>query len=123
MKVVILCGGQGTRLREQTEVLPKPMVAIGGHPILWHIMKTYSHFGLNEFVLCLGYKGDIIKDYFVNYELKTHDLEVTLGSGPRVNVLRNNGGEDWTVSLIETGDRTQTGSRVFRIRDQLNNET
>ncbi len=99
MKVVILCGGQGTRLREQTGVMPKPMVEIGGKPILWHIMKTYSHFGLNEFVLCLGYKGEVIKEYF-----------------------SNNGENDWTVSLIETGELAQTGARVFRARDQLKNE-
>ena len=98
MKVVILCGGQGTRLREQTGVMPKPMVEIGGKPILWHIMKTYSHFGLNDFVLCLGYKGDVIKDYFAN-------------SQPECS--------DWKVSLIETGETAQTGARVFRVRDQI----
>ena len=100
MKVVILCGGQGTRLREQTETVPKPMVEIGGKPILWHIMKTYGHFGLNEFVLCLGYKGDVIKEYF-----------------------SRNGESDWTVSLIETGEHAQTGARVFRVRDHLRDET
>ncbi len=99
MKVVILCGGQGTRLREQTGVMPKPMVEIGGKPILWHIMKTYSHFGLNEFVLCLGYKGGVIKEYF-----------------------SRDGANDWTVSLIETGEQAQTGARVFRVREQLKNE-
>jgi glucose-1-phosphate cytidylyltransferase len=123
MKVVILCGGQGTRLREQTEVLPKPMVAIGGRPILWHIMKTYSHFGLKEFVLCLGYKGDVIKDYFINYELRTHDFEVRLGLSASVNVLRNSDSDNWTVSLIETGERSMTGARVFRVRDHLPNKT
>ena len=87
MKVVILCGGQGTRLREQTEVMPKPMVEIGGRPMLWHIMKIYSHFGLTDFVLCLGYKGEVIKNYFAN--------------GRDEN--------DWTVSLIETGQKAQTG--------------
>ena len=99
MKVVILCGGQGTRLREQTEVMPKPMVKIGGNPILWHIMKTYSHFGLHEFVLCLGYKGDIIREYF-----------------------KDNDASDWSVSLIETGEKAQTGARVFRVREQLGNQ-
>lgn len=99
MKVVILCGGQGTRLREQTGVMPKPMVEIGGKPILWHIMKTYSHFGLNEFVLCLGYKGEVIKDYFSHNE-----------------------NSNWTVSLIETGEKAMTGARVFRVREQLGNE-
>jgi glucose-1-phosphate cytidylyltransferase len=123
MKVVILCGGLGTRLREQTEVLPKPMIAIGGRPILWHIMKTYAHFGLKDFVLCLGYKGDVIKDYFFNYELRTHDFQVRLGPNAGVNVLRSNGEDDWTISLIETGEKAQTGARVFRVRDQLANNT
>jgi glucose-1-phosphate cytidylyltransferase len=122
MKVVILCGGQGTRLREQTEVLPKPMVEIGGRPILWHIMKTYAHFGLNEFVLCLGYKGHIIKEYFVNYDLRTTDFDLRLGDKSSINVLRDNDESDWRVSLIETGEQAMTGARVFRIKDQLNNE-
>jgi len=100
MKVVILCGGQGTRLREQTETIPKPMVEIGGKPILWHIMKTYSHFGLNEFVLCLGYKGNVINQYF----------------GQRGN---NDG---WSVSLVETGELAMTGARVFRVKDHLKNQ-
>ena len=103
MKVVILCGGQGTRLREQTEVMPKPMVEIGGRPILWHIMKIYSHFGLHEFVLCLGYKGQVIKEYFAND-------------------LHRDGGGDWRVSLIETGEKAQTGARVFRVREQIGKE-
>src|SRR5262245_56495329 len=104
MKVVILCGGQGTRLREQTKTIPKPMVAIGGKPILWHIMRTYSHFGLNEFVLCLGYKGEVIKEYFAN---RQHD----------------NGDNNWNVSLIETGEQAQTGARIFRVQDQIGSET
>lgn len=102
MKVVILCGGQGTRLREQTEVIPKPMVEIGGRPILWHIMKTYAYYGLNEFVLCLGYKGDVIEDYFSN--------------------IRGAAEDDWTVSLVETGETAQTGARVFRVREHLGGE-
>lgn len=122
MKVVILCGGQGTRLREQTEVLPKPMVDIGGRPILWHIMKTYAHFGLQEFVLCLGYKGHIIKEYFVNYDLRTTDFDLRLGDKSSINVLRDNDESDWRVSLIETGEQAMTGARVFRVKDQLNNE-
>ncbi len=100
MKVVILCGGQGTRLREQTEVRPKPMVEIGGRPILWHIMKIYAHYGLNEFVLCLGYKGEVIKEYFANFA----------------------GEPEWTVSLVRTGDKAQTGARVFRVREELSGE-
>ncbi len=124
MKVAILCGGQGTRLREHTETLPKPMVEIGGRPILWHIMQIYSHFGLREFVLCLGYRGSAIKDYFRNYEVRNNDLEVRLGVGPSVRTLGNSTGDhDWTVSLIETGERAQTGARVYRIREHLGNET
>lgn len=123
MKVVILCGGQGTRLREQTEVLPKPMVDIGGRPILWHIMKTYSHYGLNEFVLCLGYKGNVIKEYFVNYDLRTTDFELRIGDRSSINVIRDNNENEWSVSLIETGEKAMTGARVFRVRDRLDNDT
>ncbi len=122
MKVVILCGGQGTRLREQTEVLPKPMVEIGGRPILWHIMKTYSHYGLDEFVLCLGYKGAVIKDYFIDYELRTNDFELRLGDKSSINVLRDIPENNWLVSLIETGEWAQTGARIYRIRDQVKGE-
>ncbi len=123
MKVVILCGGQGTRFREQTEVTPKPMVEIGGKPILWHIMKTYSHFGLDEFVLCLGYKSHVIKEYFINYEIRTNDCEVRLGSGSSVKVLGGSGENNWLVTMINTGELAQTGARVFRVKDQVNNET
>lgn len=122
MKVVILCGGQGTRLREQTEVLPKPMVDIGGRPILWHIMKLYAHFGLTDFVLCLGYKGHVIKDYFVNYELRTNDLTVKLGDGSHINVDKQNAESNWTISMIETGEKAMTGARVYRVREYLGNE-
>jgi glucose-1-phosphate cytidylyltransferase len=122
MKVVILCGGQGTRLREQTGVMPKPMVEIGGKPMLWHIMKTYAHYGLDEFVLCLGYKGDVIKDYFINYKLRDNDLEVRLGHGSDARVLGSRSKDDWTVSLIETGETAQTGARVYRVREHLGGE-
>ncbi len=122
MKTVILCGGQGTRLREQTEVLPKPMVEIGGRPILWHIMKYYAHFGLKEFVLCLGYKGHVIKEYFLNYELRTNDFTLDLGQQPTVRVDRRNEEADWKVSLVETGEKAMTGARVFRIRDHIGSE-
>jgi glucose-1-phosphate cytidylyltransferase len=123
MKVVILCGGQGTRLREQTEVLPKPMVEIGGRPILWHIMKSYAHFGLTEFVLCLGYKGHLIKDYFLNYELRADDLTVELGDRPAVSVNRHHGETGWKISLVETGEKAMTGARVFRVKDYIGDET
>ena len=113
MKTVILCGGQGTRLREFTEVQPKPMVAVGGHPILWHIMKHYAHHGFPEFVLCLGYKGHVIKDYFLNYEAMSRDFTVRLGKDREVSLDdRREDGEDWTVTLTGTGESDMTGSRL-----------
>ncbi len=123
MKVVILCGGQGTRLREETNVRPKPMVEIGSHPILWHIMKIYSHFGLNEFVLCLGYKGHIIKDYFINFKFRTNDCTIVLGEKSEVEIHQNEKAENWTVTLAETGENTQTGARIHRAGKYLNDET
>ena len=122
MKVVILCGGQGTRLREETEVRPKPMVEVGGRPILWHIMKLYAHYGLTEFVLCLGYKGHIIKDFFVNYEARMNDCTVRLGQRPVVEFHNGHAEEGWTVTLAETGEKAQTGARVSRVRRYLNGE-
>ncbi len=123
MKVVILCGGQGTRLREETNVRPKPMVEIGTQPILWHIMKIYSSFGLNEFVLCLGYKGHIIKDYFVNFKLRTNDCTINLADNAEIEIHQNQELENWTVTLAETGENTQTGARIHRVKKYLNNET
>ena len=112
MKVVILAGGLGTRLSEETELKPKPMVEIGGQPVLWHIMKIYEAHGFNEFVVALGYKGEIIKEYFVRYcHLKT-SLTVKLGTGEIR--LHDGGREDWTVHLLDTGNATQTGGRVKR---------
>lgn len=99
------------------------MVEIGGRPMLWHIMQIYSHFGLREFVLCLGYKGSIIKDYFRNYRLRNNDLEVRLGAESSVRTLGETNEQDWTISLIETGERAQTGARVFRVRKHLGNQT
>lgn len=123
MKVVILCGGQGTRLREETEVRPKPMVEIGGRPILWHIMKIYAAFGLSDFVLCLGYKGHMIKDYFVNYELRVNDCTVRMGAERSVEFHRREDEENWCVTLAETGEKTQTGARIFRAAKYFPNET
>src|SRR3989338_2069516 len=100
--VMILCGGLGTRLREETEVRPKPMVEIGHRPILWHIMKHYAAYGLKDFILCLGYKGHIIKEYFLNYKTFGSDLRVELVPGGRVEYLNRNGDEDWRVTLVET---------------------
>lgn len=118
MKVVILCGGQGTRLREETEFKPKPMVEIGGRPILWHIMKHYAHHGFREFVLCLGYRGHVIKEFFLNYETHLNDLTVRLGSGKSVE-LHAHGDDDWTVTMVETGATAQTGARIRRARSYL----
>ena len=112
-EAVILCGGLGTRLREETEFRPKPMVNIGGKPILWHIMRRYSAFGVKRFILCLGYKGDYIRDYFLNYRYHHADFTVRLASG-EVFLDRRTEMEDWEVVLAETGENTLTGSRIAR---------
>ena len=114
MQVVILCGGQGTRMREETEYRPKPMVPIGGRPILWHIMKTYAYYGHKDFILCLGYRGEIIKDYFRNYLWQTSDVTLKLGREPKVQYHTHHDEEDWTVTLLDTGPTTQTGGRLAR---------
>src|SRR4051794_24756417 len=114
MKVVILCGGKGTRLREETEFRPKPMVPVGDRPILWHIMKTYAHHGHKEFILCLGYKGEVIKDYFRNYHWNTSDVTLRLGRTPQITYHSRHDEEDWTVTLLETGQYTMTGGRLKR---------
>src|SRR5262245_30592340 len=116
MKVVILCGGQGTRIRDASELLPKPMLPIGGKPIVWHIMKGYAARGYRDFVLCLGYKGWLIKEFFLNYRAMTTDLIVTLGPKGSVEVVGNHDEEDWRVVLAETGEETQTAGRVAAIR-------
>jgi glucose-1-phosphate cytidylyltransferase len=113
MKVVILAGGLGTRIAEETTVKPKPMVEIGGRPILWHIMKIYSHFGFNDFIICLGYRGYIIKEYFANYFLHMSDVTLHLSEN-RMDVHRETA-EPWRVTLINTGEETQTGGRIKRI--------
>lgn len=114
MKVVILCGGLGTRLREETEFRPKPMVPIGGRPILWHIMKFYAHYGYKEFILCLGYKGEVIKDYFRNYQWYNNDVTLRLGATPKITYHNKHAEDDWQVTLLETGQTTQTGGRIRR---------
>lgn len=121
MKVVILAGGLGTRLSEQTEIRPKPLVEIGGKPILWHIMKTYSSFGFTEFVIALGYKGEMIKDYFLKYHYMYSDFLIQLNNG-QIDI-RNNHGENWTVHLIDTGFNTQTGGRIKRLASVIGDET
>ncbi len=122
MKVIILCGGLGTRLREETEYRPKPMVPIGGQPVLWHIMKGYAQCGFNEFVLCLGYKGEVIKEYFRNYLWNRSDVTLKLGRAPEITWHNSHEEEDWTVTLLETGLHTQTGGRLLRAMDHLGSE-
>lgn len=121
MKVVILAGGLGTRLSEETSIRPKPMVEIGGKPILWHIMKIYSHYGFNEFIICLGYKGYIIKEFFANYFLHQSDITIDLNSN-KVET-HNNSSEPWMVTLIDTGDATMTGGRILRVKKYIGQET
>jgi glucose-1-phosphate cytidylyltransferase len=117
MNVVILCGGLGTRLSEETQIKPKPMVEIGGRPILWHIMKIYERHGFNDFMLALGYKSEVIKDYFLNYHARQSDLTVNLKSG-QVDYT-NPMAEDWRLSLIDTGANTMTGGRLLRLKSHL----
>lgn len=123
MKVVILCGGQGTRLREETEFRPKPLVPIGERPILWHIMKYFAHFGLREFVLCLGYRGHMIKEYFLNYEAMNNDLTICLGRRHSIHYHNAHDEQDLQVTLVDTGQESMTGGRVRRVRNYLGDET
>jgi len=116
MKVIILCGGKGTRLREETEYRPKPMVPIGGRPILWHIMKTYAAYGHKEFILCLGYKGDMIKDYFRNYLWNTCDITLKLGRTSEIQCHHGHDEEDWSVTLADTGEDSMTAYRVKAVQ-------
>ena len=118
MKAVILCGGQGTRIRDVSEVLPKPMLPIGNRPIVWHIMKGYSMHGIDDFVLCLGYKGWLIKEFFLNYRAATADITVHLGQD-RPHDFRDHGAEKWNVTLADTGEQTQTAGRVAAIRSYV----
>jgi glucose-1-phosphate cytidylyltransferase len=111
--VFVLCGGLGTRLREETEIRPKPMVSVGNHPILWHIMRTYSHYGFKNFVLCLGYKAEVIKSYFLNYPTMNSDFTVALKTNT-VTVHKIDHAQDWNVTLADTGDLTMTGGRIAR---------
>lgn len=121
MKAVILAGGLGTRISEESIVKPKPMVEIGGRPILWHIMKIYSHYCINDFVICLGYKGYMIKEYFANYFL--HQSDITFNMQNNEMKVHNNYCEPWTVTLVDTGDETMTGGRLKRVREYVGNET
>lgn len=122
MKVVILCGGMGTRLREETEYRPKPMVPIGSRPILWHIMKHFARYGHRDFVLCLGYKGEVIKDFFRNYLWNVSDVTLRLGRQPEIRYHSTHDEEDWTVTLLETGLHTLTGGRLARALKHFSDE-
>lgn len=122
MKVVILCGGKGTRLGAETESRPKPMVAIGERPILWHIMKLYARHGFRDFVLCLGYRGEVIKEYFRNYRWHTGDVTLTLGAQAAVEFHGPAEGEDWRITFAETGTDTPTAERLRRVRGYLGDD-
>lgn len=122
MKVVILAGGYGTRISEESAFKPKPMIEIGGMPILWHIMKTYSSYGFNEFIICAGYKQHVIKEWFADYYLHTSDVTFDFTNGNQMTV-HNKHAEPWKVTIVDTGLNTQTGGRVKRIQDYIGNET
>lgn len=122
MKVVILAGGFGTRISEESQFKPKPMVELGGMPILWHIMKQYSHYGFNEFVICAGYKQHVIKEWFADYFLHTSDVTFDFSNGKGDMIVHKNTAEPWKVTIVDTGLNTLTGGRVKRVKEYLNNE-
>ena len=123
MKVVVLCGGLGTRLREETEFRPKPMVDVGGRPILWHIMKTYAHHGFRDFVICLGYRGNSIKEYFLNYEAMNNDFTICLGKKSHVHFDGSHQEQDFRVTLADTGLESMTGGRLGRVKKYITEDT
>jgi len=123
MKIVILCGGKGTRLRQETEFKPKPMVEIGGYPILWHIMKIYSYYGFNDFILCLGYKGEIIRQYITDYETLNYDCTIYLGTNKKPIIFNKKAKEKWKVTLVNTGQDSETGMRIKLIEPFIHRET
>jgi glucose-1-phosphate cytidylyltransferase len=120
MKLVILAGGRGTRLTEETLIKPKPLVDIGNKPIIWHIMKIYSHYGINDFIICLGYKGYLIKEYFANYFLHNSDLTIDLKKNSTTIHQKNS--ENWKVTLVDTGDDTLTGGRILKIKKYIKSD-
>lgn len=121
MKAVILAGGYGTRISEETTIRPKPMVELGGKPILWHILKSYSHYGINDFIICCGYKSHIIKDYFTHYQYYNSDITIDLEKNS-IQIDKNNS-EPWKITLVETGEKSLTGGRLLRVKDYIGKET
>ncbi len=122
MKAVILCGGKGTRIQNASEVLPKPMLMIGDRPILWHIMKLYAHHGIKEFILCLGYKGCKIKEYFLDYKVMTNDITISLAEKNEIRFNSNIDDLDWQITMAETGDEVNTGGRLWKVRKYLDDQ-
>ena len=122
MKVVILAGGYGTRIRDVADDIPKPMIPIGPYPILWHIMNLYAYFGHKEFVVCLGYKGQVVKDFFLNYEAYTRDFTLSFGRGGGVAYHSSHNESDWKITLADTGTRSMTGARISRIRKYVQDD-
>jgi len=122
LKVVILCGGMGARLREETEYRPKPMVEIAQRPILWHIMKIYAHYGLKDFILCLGYKGEVIKEYFYHYEVFNDDFTIELGNHKNIEVHNSHAEKGWRVTLADTGDKALKGARLKRVEKYIDGD-
>lgn len=123
MKVLILCGGRGIRLAHESDYIPKAMVKLGHRPMLWHVMKRYSLFGFNEFILALGYRGEMIRDYFINYELYTNDILVNLNKNSSIKKLSKHGESDWNITLVDTGTAAMTGSRIARCKKYLKEES
>jgi glucose-1-phosphate cytidylyltransferase len=122
MKVVILCGGQGTRIRDVADNIPKPMIPVGGYPILWHIMKYYSLFGHNEFILCLGHQGSVIKEFFLNYEVNTSDFTLNLSDKTSIRFHNQIDEKDWKITFAETGEKTMTGARIKKIKKYIGDD-
>ena len=123
MKAVLLAGGLGTRMREETEFRPKPMVEVGGKPVLWHIMKIFASHGIADFIVCIGYKGDVIKDYFLDYEARNNDFTITLGRSHEIEFHDQHLESDWRVTVADTGAVSQTGTRVRLVKRYVGNET
>ncbi len=120
--VVLLCGGAGTRLREETQFMPKPMVAIGNRPTLWHIMKIYDHYGFKKFIICLGYKGEMIKEYFMHYKMMNNDITVKLGAKEEIEIHNGHSCDDWQITLSDTGTKALKGARIKRIEKYIDSE-